>query len=46
MDRRNYQQSVENDYLEPSPDIPYYINLAVAGDHGIVIINELLIKKN
>ena len=48
MDMARYTPSqqvgnVEDDYLTPSSDIPYYINLAIAGHNGIIVPFKLLI---
>ena len=42
MDMTRYTPSeqvgnVEDDYLTPSSDIPYYINLAITGHNGIIV---------
>ena len=42
MDMARYVPSqqvgnVEDDYLKPSPEVPYYINLAITGHNGIVV---------
>ena len=42
MDMARYVPSqqvgnVEDDYLTPSPDVPYYINLAITGHGGIIL---------
>ena len=42
MDMTRYTPSqqvgnVEDDYLTPSSDIPFYINLAITGHNGIIV---------
>ena len=46
MDMARYTPSqqalnVEDDYLTPTSDIPYYINLAIAGPDGIIVSFEI-----